>query len=72
MGKLFLSGNGLYRTGLDTKSAAYALVLKYRKGKECGTKTGRAALVYNMRLVFVPEITQGGQYRVRGCLSQSA
>ena len=69
---LFLSGNGIMRTSLKANAAASAFICIYRVGDKSFANAGRALFLINVSMVFIPEITQGSEHRVRSGLTQTA
>jgi len=72
VGDLFLSGDGIDRTGLDTEPAADTLVFYDAEGQKVRTYAGRTTLVDNVCFVLVTEIAQRGHDRIRRGLAESA
>ena len=63
---------GLNRTVFEANLAGLALVGVYIERNERFTDTGRATLLVDMRFIFIPEILDSAENRIRRRLAQSA
>ena len=68
----FLPDNRLHRTASETEAAFCAKIRVDFEFQQGNAALGGAALVVNVRVVFVPEVPQGGQNRVGRGLPQPA
>lgn len=71
--RLFLlTGYGVRRASPFTGSAAVALVGQNTVFNQGCASPGRTAVLFDVSLVFIAEIAQGGRDRVGSCLAETA